>query len=213
MRPGGVHGEVRVVADRRPDQARRRRRYRRDPVHSVLQWPGRHRRSSPWRSAPRSTELVGLVNGLTAAAAGIGALGLVALPTLDKIKNAYTAISAAQTTLAGAKAKEALAPSKANETAVKNAQITLDLAQKSAGPVAGAVAGVQNLAAAFGKMATSFQPQVLQIFNQAIGIAAQLLPTVATFAQAAAPAVEEVMKSPVERDQLAGVQGLRLPVF
>src|SRR5499433_1695997 len=41
-------------------------------------------------------EVTGIVSGFAAAGAGVGAFGLLALPTFNKIKNAYTTIDAAQ---------------------------------------------------------------------------------------------------------------------
>jgi hypothetical protein len=140
------------------------------------------------------TLIVGVVNGLSAAALGLGALAIVALPTLDKIKNAYTSLSTVQAAYNTAVEKQKMDPTKANAAAVATALLNLKVAQQQAGPMAvAAVAGINALRTSFDKMAQSFQPQILGIFNQALGIAAQLLPVVATFAKAAAPAVSQIM--------------------
>src|SRR4029077_14562571 len=84
--------------------------------------------------AGRGCELVALASGFAAAAVGVGAFGLLALPTFEKEKNAYTAISTAQTAYNTAVDKEKLDPTKSNATAVATALLNLKAAQDQAGP-------------------------------------------------------------------------------
>jgi hypothetical protein len=107
-------------------------------------------------------EIVGLVNGLVAAGAGLGALALVAIPTFEKVKKAL------------------------GDTPAE---------LKKQPPIIQEIVGkVNGLKDSFGKIGQAMQPQLLGIFNQGLGIAAQLMPVIAQFAKAAAPAVSEVMK-------------------
>jgi hypothetical protein len=141
-------------------------------------------------------EIGALTTALVAATAGIGSLALVALPTFEKIKNAYTAISTAQAAYNTAAEKQKLDPTAANARAVATALLNLKVAEAQAGPAATqAIAGIDGLKSAFGRMADAMQPQIMQLFNTALGIAAQLLPVIARFAQAAAPAVQSIMTS------------------
>jgi hypothetical protein len=140
--------------------------------------------------------IAGIVNGLVAATAGIGALALVAIPTFEKIKNSYTAVSAAQTAYNTAVEKQKMDPTKANATAVATALLNLKVAQQQAGPgTLTAIASINKLKSSFDAIGQSMQPQIMGIFNTGLGIAAQLMPVVAQFAQAAAPAVQSVMTS------------------
>jgi hypothetical protein len=62
-------------------------------------------------------------------------------------------------------------------------------------PIQTAVASINNLRTSFDAMAQKMQPQLFTIFNIGLGIANQLLPYVAKFAAAAAPAVAGLMKA------------------
>lgn len=154
-------------------------------------------------------ELDGLLAGFTAAAAGVGAFGLLALPTFEKIKNSYTAISAAQNAYNTALTKEHLDPTKTNAHAVATALLNLKVAQQQAGPaVTGVINGIHALGKEFEVFAKPLQPVVLDLFNQALNIASALLPYVAQFADAAAPAIEGFMKSLSRKIDSQGFQNL-----
>jgi len=60
-------------------------------------------------------------------------------------------------------------------------------------PIRDAVEDIQHLKSEYDKMSQSFQGPALKILNDGIGIAAQLLPYVGQFAQAAAPAIGQVV--------------------
>jgi hypothetical protein len=157
-------------------------------------------------AAAALVEVDALAAGFTAAGLGLGAFGLLALPTLDKIKNAYAGVqtaqqgvTSAQKTYTDAVEKNKLDPTKANAAAVAAALLKVkvaqeDLAKTSQGP-GGVIAGLDRLKAQFDKLAAPFQPVVLTVINEGLKIASQLLPVAAQFAKAAAPAIEQVLKS------------------
>jgi hypothetical protein len=137
--------------------------------------------------------LDGLVSGIAAAGAGIGAFGLLALPTIDKIKNGYTAISAAQTAYNTAVAKENIAPTKANATAVTTALTNLKVAQQQAGPMVTQMIGnISLLKTTFDKLAQAQQPMVLSVLTNLIGDANEFLPNLAPMATAAGGAINKL---------------------
>ena len=134
--------------------------------------------------------LAGIVNGLIAATAGVGAFGLLAIPTFDKIKNAYTAISAAQLKYNNALALEKEFPTTAHAKAATTALQQLQVAQENMGPsTRQAVTGLENLVNTFHKMATAFAPTVLKVFNDGLKVANDLLPALGPLAQAAGGAI------------------------
>jgi hypothetical protein len=140
-------------------------------------------------------EITGLVSGFAAATAGVGAFGLLALPTFDKIKTAYTAISAAQKTYNNAEALYKESPTKTNATAAANALLKLKAAQESMGPsTARAVGGIHDLIGTFDKMAQAFQPTVMKVFNDGLKIANSLLPDLKPLATAAGTAIDGLLK-------------------
>ena len=139
-------------------------------------------------------ELGGVVAGLSAATAGVGAFGLLALPTFDKIKNAYTAIGTAQQNYNKAAQLNKTDPTKANATAAATALMKLKAAQDAVGPsTTRAVDGIHDLISTFDKMGAAFQPQVMTVFNQGLKIASQLLPTLKTPATDAAGAIDKLL--------------------
>ena len=150
-------------------------------------------------------EVTGLVSGLAAATAGVGAFGLLALPTFENVKKAYTAISAAQVTYNLAIAKEKVGPSKANAAAVAHALTGLRAAQENMAPsTRTAVTGIKGLVSEFDKMAVAFQPDVMKTFNAGLKIAHNLLPDLKPFADAAAGAIDGLLKSAGKFTQSSG---------
>jgi hypothetical protein len=140
-------------------------------------------------------EAGGLVAGLTAATVGVGAFGALALPTFDKIKNAYTGISAAQKTYNAAVALNKEDPTKANATAAATALSKLKVAQEGiSGSTKAAVSGIESLVATFDKMAAAFQPTVMKVFNDGLKVANTLLPALKTPAQDAGNAIDKLLK-------------------
>jgi len=140
-------------------------------------------------------ELDGLVSGFAAAGAGLGAFGLLALPTFKAIATAYTGISAAHQKYMDALAKEKQDPTKANAAAVTRALDALKVAQDNLAPsTKTAVGGIQALDDEYHKMAAAFAPDALKVFNDALGIANTLLPDVKPFADTAATAIDGLLK-------------------
>jgi hypothetical protein len=148
-----------------------------------------------------------LVAGLAAATAGVGAFGALALPTFDKIKNAYTAISGAQKVYNQAAAINKEDPTKAHAAAAAAALLKLKVAQESLSPsTRTAVTGIQDLMKAYDAMAKAFAPTVLKVFNDGLKIANQLLPALKPFAQAAGTAIDGLLKSFLKFTQSSGFQ-------
>jgi hypothetical protein len=140
-------------------------------------------------------EITGLVSGFAAATAGVGAFGLLALPTFDKIKNAYTTIDAAQKKYNQAEALYKESPTKTNATAAASALLKLRTAQESMAPsTRAAVGGIHALVGEFDKMARAFQPTVMKVFNDGLKIANDLLPHLTPLAQAAGTAIDGLLK-------------------
>jgi hypothetical protein len=138
-------------------------------------------------------ELDGLLSGFAAAGAGIGAFGLLALPTIDKIKNGYTAISAAQTAYNTALAKEKLDPTKTNIGAVATALLNLKVAQQQAGPMVTQMIGnIGLLKTTFDKLAQAQQPMVLSVLTNLLGDVNEFLPNLGPMATAAGGALNKL---------------------
>jgi hypothetical protein len=138
-------------------------------------------------------ELDGLLSGFAAAGAGIGAFGLLALPTIDKIKNGYTAISAAQTAYNTALAKEKIDPTKTNIGAVATALLNLKVAQQQAGPMVTQMIGnIGLLKTTFDKLAQAQQPMVLSVLSNLLGDVNEFLPNLGPMATAAGGAINKL---------------------
>jgi Transglycosylase SLT domain len=144
---------------------------------------------------PLLVEADGLVSGFAAAGAGIGAFGLLALPTFKAIATAYTGISAAHQKYMAALATEKESPTKANAAATAKALIALQVAQENLSPsTKKAVGGIQALDDEYHKMSAAFAPDALKVFNDALGIANTLLPDIKPFADIAAGAIDGLLK-------------------
>lgn len=131
-------------------------------------------------------EVDALATGLLAAGLGVGGFAALALPAFSKVTTAYSQINADQ------KAYDDALTKSAKNTALKKLHQDLkdlDPAER------GAVGGLQNLMNTFHKMSQAFEPTAFKVFNQGLGIANQLLPYVAKFANAAAPAIEHIMQA------------------
>lgn len=145
--------------------------------------------------APLLVEVDGLVSGFAAAGAGLGAFGLLALPTFKAIAAAYTGISAAQQKYQAALAAEKQDPTKANADAVAKALDALRLAQDKMSPsTRSAVGGIQSLDDEYHRMVTAFAPDALKVFNDGLHIANELLPMVTPFATTAGNVLDGLLK-------------------
>lgn len=129
-------------------------------------------------------EVAALATGLTAAGLGVGAFAALAAPAFSKVHTAYTQIQADQ------QAYDRALTSSQRKTAMEHLKqdwASLDPAQ------AGAVRGVQQLVGEFHKLSTAFEPTAFKVFDEGLKIANQLMPYVAQFATAAAPAIEQAL--------------------
>lgn len=132
------------------------------------------------------TEVAALATGLSAAALGAGAFGALALPAFSAVTSAYSKIQTDQ------KAYDNALTQTAKNTALKKLKqdwAGLDPAER------GALKGIQSLTGEFHKMSKAFEPTAFKVFNQGLGIANQLMPYLGKFANAAAPAIEGLLKS------------------
>lgn len=140
-------------------------------------------------------EVTGLVSGFAAAGTGAGAFALLAVPAFDKVKTAYTNITAAQAAYHKAQLTEQMDPTKANASAVAKALLNLKESYKGLDPAErGAVHGIQNLMDTYHKMAKEFEPDAFKIFNQGLKIANNLLPLVKPFADTFANSLDGLLK-------------------
>lgn len=130
-------------------------------------------------------EVTGLVSGFSAAAAGAGAFGALAIPTFSKVSGALSGISKDT-----AAYNNALTKTARNTAAKKLAQDwkNLDPAQRQA------VKGVQSLEGEYHKLSSAFQPQVMTVFNDGLTIANHLLPTLTPFANTFANSLDGLLK-------------------
>jgi hypothetical protein len=146
-------------------------------------------------AAPLLVEAAGLVSGFAAAGAGVGAFGLLALPTFKSIETAYTGISAAHQKYMDALAKEKQDPSKANAAATAKALDALRVAQDNLSPsTKTAVGGIDSLIGEYHKLTTAFAPDALKVFDDGLTIANTLLPDVKPFADTAFTAIDGLLK-------------------
>ena len=152
-------------------------------------------------------ELDGLVSGFAAAGAGAGAFALLAVPAFDKIKTAYTGITAAQQAYQKAQMTERMDPTKANAAAVAKALLNLREAYRGLDPAErGAVQGLQGFMGTFQRMSKAFEPQAFKVFNDGLKIANELLPQATPFANTFANAIGGLLK------QAAGFFRVTTPV-
>jgi len=79
-------------------------------------------------------EVTGLASGLAAATLGVGAFGLLALPTFTKVTAAYTGITAAQKAYTAAQQLQAADPTAAHAKAAELALDKLQIAQQNQPP-------------------------------------------------------------------------------
>lgn len=143
-----------------------------------------------------AAQIVSILGPLTAAALGLGAFGALALPTLDKVKNAYSGIVAAQKNYQAAVALEKQDPTRANAAAAVLALDKLKVAWKGLSPVtAEFIKGIQGIQSEFSGLAQRIAPQVLKVFDDLLPGIHQLIGDLGPFAQAVAPVLERMAKS------------------
>jgi hypothetical protein len=140
-------------------------------------------------------EVTGLASGLAAATLGVGAFGLLALPTFKAVTTAYTGITAAQKAYTAAQQLQKEDPTAAHAKAAELALDKLKIAQQNQPPlILKIVSGIQGLVMQFDRMAKALQPDILKVFNLGLKAASELLPVLLPLAQQAAPAIEGLLK-------------------
>lgn len=148
-----------------------------------------------------------LATGFAAATAGVGAFGLLAIPTFNKVKDAYTAINTAQLAYNQAVAVNKEDPTAAHAKAAAAALVKLHVAQEGVnGSTKTAVSGIQSLVGQFDKLAKAVQPTVMKVFNDGLRIANNLLPSLKPAAQAAGDAIDGLLK---KADKFTKSQGFQ----
>ena len=142
-------------------------------------------------------EVGALATGLTAAGLGVGSFAALAVPALKSVTGEYQALNAVNQKYQQAVALEKMDPTKGHAAAVKAALDQVNLVgqayQKLPNDEQGAVDGLYKLTHAFQAQAKAFQPTAFKVFNEALGVANQLLPYVGQFAAAVAPAIEHLI--------------------
>ena len=155
-------------------------------------------------------EVTGLVSGFAAAGAGAGAFALLAEPAVKKVETAYTALNAAQQKYTAAQAKEAMDPTKTNQTAVAAAALNLKLAQEAISKLPAseqkAVSGIQNLTAEFGKMSKAFAPAAFKVFGDGLKVVGNLLPHLTPFANTFASSLDKLLQQAGKFTQSKGFE-------
>lgn len=142
-------------------------------------------------------EVVSLASGFTAAGAGAGAFGALALPVFRKVSGAVQSIN--KDTASYDNALTAAARSTALKH-LKQDWANLDPAQRKA------VTGVQNLTTEYHRLAGSLQPQTLTVFNDGLSIAGHLLPKLSPFAKTFATSLDGMLKRFDKFSQSKGFQ-------
>jgi hypothetical protein len=129
-------------------------------------------------------EVGALATGLTAAGLGVGGFAALALPAFKSVTTAYSQINTDQ------QAYNRALTATARNTAL--AHLKQDYANLSPAQ-RGAVEGLQQLVGEYHKLSKAFEPTAFKVFNEGLQIANQLLPYVGQFANAAAPAIEQLL--------------------
>jgi sirohydrochlorin ferrochelatase len=157
------------------------------------------------------TEVGGLVGGAVAAGAGIGALAVLAVPSLEKIASSYEGISQAQAAYHAAVQLEDRDPSKDNLEAVATAAAKLKIAYADVpAAVRPALASLDELKTEYSSMAKAFEPDAFKIFNDGLKIANVLLPETKPLADAAAGAIGGLLTQLDKAIELVPGKTLRL---
>jgi hypothetical protein len=147
--------------------------------------------------AAATTEAVALAAGITAATAGVGAFAALAVPSVEKVKTAYSNLTGAQTAYHQAQQLEARDPTKSNLEAQATALAKLGIAQAAFNKLnpneQGAVRGIEALKHSYLGMAKAFEPDAFKVFNKGLHLANTLLPHLSPFAKTAANALGSLL--------------------
>ena len=140
------------------------------------------------------SEVGALATGFTAAGLGVGSFYILAHPALSNLQQDVQKLSSANAALGIAQQKYLIDPSKANLKALQNAQVTYHATFNQMGQDAGPAAdAVMRLHDAYVQVSNAFAPVTYKVIGQLAGIATQMLPWIQTFANAAAPAIEQAL--------------------
>lgn len=141
---------------------------------------------------------LGVLPAIAAAGLGVASFGALALPTIKRISDAMTQVTADTNTYDRATTKAG------RNTAlihIREDWAKLTPAQRDA------VKGIQGLQAGFGKLSAALAPLTLKVLNDGLRIANGLLPDLAPFARAAGNALDGLLKSAGKFTQTAGFKG------
>jgi hypothetical protein len=140
-------------------------------------------------------EVGGIVTGVSAALVGIAPAVALAIPSLLKLKDSYSAISSARTAWTQAEQVAKRDPTAANLAAAATAAAKLKVAYADVPPyIRPVMKGISGLTGEYTKMAKAFEPDVFKIFDEGLGIASNLLKQAPPLADAAATGIEGLLK-------------------
>lgn len=142
-----------------------------------------------------AVEVLGLASGFAAAGAGAGAFYALAHPAISQLQQDYAGLKSAQAAYDKAQKVAGADPTKSHLKAEHEALIKLQVARKSMkGDEGSAAGGISKLAAEYHKLTSAFKPQAFKIFNDALKIANDLLPSLAPMATAFANALHPLLQ-------------------
>lgn len=141
-------------------------------------------------------QVTSILGPLAAAGLGLGAFGALAVPALDKVRNAYAGITAAQKNYQAAVALSKADPTAANAKAAELALDKLKIAWQGMSPLTRqGVSGIQGIVSEFSGLAQRIAPEVLRIFNDLLPGIHQLIGDMGPFASAVGPVLDKLAKS------------------
>lgn len=140
------------------------------------------------------TLLTGLVSGLAAAAAGLGAFGVLSAGTFSQLKGDVSGYQAAWQKLNDTQNLVAVSPTKKNIAAEQRAQLALQAQLVGMGQDAGpAAVAINNLRLAYDKLSASLQPLTFKVITDATKAVTTFLPNLLPFAQAGGTAIDGLL--------------------
>jgi hypothetical protein len=138
----------------------------------------------------------GVVTGFAAAALGVGAFALFAIPAIKQITGAYTTLQTAQEKVNQDRLAFKADPSKANAQALKTALRELQLQEEAIpGPIRAILGAFDELKQSWERDSKKLDPVVFTLIGDALKIANPLLQGLLTWAETAAGPIETVANS------------------
>jgi hypothetical protein len=143
-----------------------------------------------------STEAGGLVAGVSAAITGVVPAVILALPSLDKLKDSYDAISTARKNWLQAEQTAKRDPTTENlaEAATDAAKLKAAYADVPA-YIRPVMHDISGLSGEYRQLARDFEPDVFKTFNDGLKVAEELLPTFLPLARESAGGVDSLLGS------------------